>query len=97
MSEFRDLTLALRSIHDSMTSIEECLVLLVRDSSQQSEWRHDQRNSATVTEGRWIETKESLKGIRQEITSIRETHFDAVKELRGRVRDIETGEEITKV
>ena len=46
MSELRDLTAALRAFDKRITGVEECLLLLVRDSQQQSEWRHEQKNSS---------------------------------------------------
>lgn len=46
MSDLRDLTSALASFSGSMTSIEECLVVLLRNSEQESDWRHQQQNDA---------------------------------------------------
>lgn len=46
MSELRDLTSALASFSGSMSAIEECLVVLLRNSAQESDWRHQQQNLA---------------------------------------------------
>jgi len=112
VSEFRDLTLAMRAMHDSMTSIEHCLAILVRDSAQQTKWRHDQKNLSVIDTGRWeaqeratseVQTavsslmKTSFE-IREEMRTLRDTQFDGAKELRGRVRRLEdnASQEVTK-
>jgi hypothetical protein len=48
MSELKDVTSALRAIHNETILVQDCLLILVRDSQQQAEWRHAQKNRAMV-------------------------------------------------
>jgi hypothetical protein len=62
MSELRDLTAALRSIANRQTGIEECLLVLVRNSEQQADWRHEQRG---IEQRRTLEDAEQAAAIKQ--------------------------------
>lgn len=57
MGELRDLAAALRAFDKRMTTAEECLLLLVRNSEQEAQWRHEQRG---------IEQRRQLEGEEQE-------------------------------
>ena len=46
MSELRDLTAGMRAIASSQSMMQECLLVLLRNSEQQADWRHEQRNTA---------------------------------------------------
>jgi len=103
MSEFRDLTVALRSLSDRMTTIEDCMLVLVRNSEQEKDWRHEQRNIAMVTKGEAEERELALKQIQEWMGPVNDnlnelverfdnfvaTRFTDVKSLNDRVRDLE--------
>jgi hypothetical protein len=57
MSELRDLTGAFRAFDKRLTSVEELLLVIVRNSEQESEWRHEQRNRAQITDSERAETE----------------------------------------
>ncbi len=103
MSELRDLTAALRAINTRVASVEECLLVLVRDSAQAAEWRHQQRNRATVDD-EYREGQEraiaqvqihcgSISGqiaeVTQRLDNQAATRLSDVRELRDRVRTLE--------
>lgn len=69
MSELRDLTAALRAQSRRLDSFGESLILLLRDSAQQSEWRHQQRNDEHMRKAERKELLDTLeamqKGLKQ--------------------------------
>lgn len=109
MSELRDLTQALRSFDKRLVSIENCLVSLVRDSQQQAEWRHEQKNRATVAielekerdrtmlqvQGACALINRELSGINERLDAHARTRLDDVSTLHRRISALE-GEEVTK-
>jgi hypothetical protein len=62
MSLERDIAHAFTTLGDRLTSIETCLVQLSRDSAQQSDWRHEQRNHEQAAK---LFREETSKNIRQ--------------------------------
>lgn len=110
MSELRDLTSALRAIDNRVTGVENCLIVLLRDSQQQAEWRHQQRNRAAIDEGlrgeqerAMLQVQEACGAISHKLAEVvdrldnqAEVRLSDVKELRARVRNLESGEEVTK-
>lgn len=110
MSELRDIAEALRSFGNRLTSVEDCLVILVRDSQQQSEWRHDQKGRAMSEDLLQEEREKALKQVQITCGSISHrlaevverldnqaaTRLSDVKELRLRVRALEHPDEVTK-
>jgi hypothetical protein len=103
MSDLRDIVNTLRTFDKRFTSIEQCLVILVRDSTQQSEWRHEQRNRSSIEDGIRQESELAMKQA-QETLGILSHRLDAiverldnaasirlsdVKELRDRTRQLE--------
>lgn len=103
MSELRDLTNALRTFDKRIMKVEECLVILVRNSKQESEWRHEQKNRAQVDEGLRLQSEIAMKQVQNVCGAISDrlaevverldnqaaTRLSDVKELRERVRDLE--------
>lgn len=110
MSELRDLTSALRAQSARLTAIEECLTIVLRNSQQEAEWRHQQRNDAHTQvlereeQRRQFKQLEEFQGAlwkylgkldeRQELLA--KTRHDDVKTLSERVRKLEPDEEITQ-
>lgn len=103
MSELRDLTQALKAFNKRLTSIEDCLLSLVRDSRQQSEWRHHQKSRTMIENGfmeeqerAMLQVQEACGAISHRLTEVVErldnqaaVRLDDVKELRQRIADIE--------
>jgi hypothetical protein len=103
VSELRDLTAALRAFDKRITSVEECLLVLVRNSEQESEWRHEQRNAAQreilqqEARGRAIKQVEEFQGalwkylgqLDERLSALALTRVDDVRALSQRVRDLE--------
>lgn len=103
MSELRDLTRALRIFDSRLTGIENCLVVLMRDSQQQAEWRHDEKNRAMVFDGlmeerdlavQQVQTSQGLIHDRlselvERIDALSTTRLNDVKVLSQRVRELE--------
>ena len=103
MSELRDLTVALRAFDKRMIGIEECLLLLVRDSQQQSEWRHDQKNQVMLDKGLHEEQEIAMKQVQEacgavshklfefsdRLDNYARTRLDDVKGLNARIGMIE--------
>jgi hypothetical protein len=110
MSELRDLTNALRAIDKRLSGVERCLLVVIRNSEQQAEWRHEQRNRAQIEDGlqsareRAIQQVQSACGaISHKLAEVVErldnqaaTYLANEREIRNRVRQLETGEEVTK-
>ncbi len=112
MSELRDLTNALRAFDRRLASVEECLLVIVRNSEQQAEWRHQQRNEAQretyEREGRKrsIAQIEEFQGalwkylaaLDERLAALAATRHEDVVTLGKRVRKLEerAGEEITQ-
>lgn len=109
MSELRDLTGALRAFDKRLDSIEDCLIILLRNSAQEAEWRHQQKNNAQllvsredgfqraiaqlqVTTG---DVSHALAGLSERLDNQSSTRLSDVKELRQRVRALETGDDVT--
>jgi hypothetical protein len=105
MSEFRDLTVALRTLSDRLTTIEDCMLVLVRNSEQEKDWRHEQRNIAMIQKGESEEREQALLQIQQWMGPVNDnlnglierfdnfvaTRYADIKGLNERVRDLETG------
>lgn len=112
MSELRALTEAMRALDRRISGVEDCLVILVRDSQQQAHWRHDQKNRAMSEdflrqehERAIQQVQEACGAISHKLSEVVERldlqasiRLDDVKELRRRVRDLEeeAGKEVTK-
>lgn len=106
MSEFRDLTMALRSLSNRLTAVEDCMIVLVRNSEQEREWRHEQRNRTMIDDLREAEKEAALKQIQDFMGLLNDrfenfvaTRFEDIKGLNSRVREIEESldkEETTK-
>jgi hypothetical protein len=103
MSELRDLTTALRAFDKRLTSIEDCLVILLRDSNQQSEWRHFQKNEAMINAGEKEEQRIAMQQLQEACGSLSHRLFefsdrldanaklrqDDLRVLNQRVRELE--------
>lgn len=112
MSELRDLTSALRSLDRRVSSVEECLLELVRDSRQATDWRHQQRNRVMLDDERregqeraMIQVQEACGAISHRLAEVAErldnqvaTRQSDVKWLGSRVRELElkAGTEVTE-
>ncbi len=110
MSELRDLTAALRALGTRMTSIEDCLLVVLRNSEQESDWRHEQRNAAQRHLSESEERDRSLRQIEEfqgalwkylgtldeRLESLSVARHDDVKALSERVRKLEPDEEVTQ-
>ncbi len=110
MSELRDVTQALRAVCVRLASVEDCLVTLVRDSQQQAEWRHKQKNLAVIDEGIHREQDVALGQIQEfcaatshkvaelvdRLDQQGKTRLDDVKALHARITALEPEEETTK-
>lgn len=110
MSELRDLTQALRAVNNRITGIEECLVLLIRDSQQQTQWRHEQRNQAQIDQLNKEQTQIAVKQVQEACGAISHKLSDLntqlgnlsiirnedIREVKRRLHKLETGEEVTK-
>jgi hypothetical protein len=70
MSEFRDLTVALRTLSNRLTTIEDCMLVLVRNSEQEKDWRHEQRNLAMVQKGESEERERALLQVQEWMGSV---------------------------
>lgn len=81
MSELRDLTVALRAFDKRITGIEECLLVLVRDSQQQSEWRHTQKNQAMIEKGSREEQEIAMKQVQEACGAVSHKLFDFSERL----------------
>lgn len=82
----------------------------MRNSQQQADWRHEQRNRAQLDDGLREERERAIAQVQKacgdidrKIAELVErldnqaaTRLADVKELRERVRNLETGEEVTK-
>ncbi len=110
MSELRDLTAALRAQYQRLSAIEECLTIVLRNSQQEAEWRHQQRNDASVRELEREEQRRSFKQLEEfqgalwkylgkldeRLEALAKTRHDDVKSLSERVRKLEPEEEVTQ-
>lgn len=110
MSELRDLTAALRSIANRQTSIEECLIVVLRNSEQEADWRHEQRNRATSDgllqeeRARALRQVEEFQGalwkylgkLDERLDALAAIRHEDVRALSERVRALEPREEITQ-
>jgi hypothetical protein len=85
MSELRDLTAALRSFDKRLNSVEQCLVILVRNSQQQAEWRHDQKNRAIVEEGLRLESERAMLQVQEACGAISHKLAEVVERLDNQV------------
>jgi hypothetical protein len=104
MSELRDLTLALRAFDKRFMSIEDCLLELVRDSKQQSEWRHLQKNRAQTDDGLQLQREKAILQVQEacgaissklaefseRLETLATVRGDDVRELKGRLNSLET-------
>jgi len=111
MSELRDLTVALRAFHTRMSSVEDCLLVLVRDSQQQSEWRHTQKNQSMVDTGLREEQETAMKQVQEacgavshklfefsdRLDNYAKTRLDDVKGLNARIGAVEAKLEVEEV
>jgi hypothetical protein len=110
MSELRDLTAAFRAFSERLTGIEDCLVILARNSEQETDWRHQQRNDATVTELRWEEQERAMKQVQDgvgalskrvvdlhdEVKTLAIVRYEDTREMKGRLNALEADHEVTK-
>ncbi len=112
MSELRDLTAALRALDNRITGVEDCLLVLTRDSQQQAEWRHEQKNRAMTSdmsqneqERAMLQVQEACGAISHKLAEVVErldnqvsTRQSDVKGLSSRVRELESkaGLEVTQ-
>ena len=111
MSELRDLTAALRATNGRLDGLEECMVVLLRNSVQESDWRHEIRG---IEQRRQLEGEERDRALKQvqeacgaishklaelieRLDNQASVRLSDVKELRGRVNKLEekAGEEFT--
>ena len=104
MSELRAITKALRSLHNRLTGVTDCLAVLTRNSEQEADWRHEQRNEAQRREGEKSETLRSLKQVEEfqgalwkylaeldvRLSQLADTRHDDVKEIKTRLRRLES-------
>lgn len=104
MSELRDLTAAMRAFDKRVASVEDCMVVLVRNSQQEAEWRHLQKTQAMITEGLRDEAERAMKQLQEAVGAISHklaefherqdnaaaTRLADVRELRERVRQLES-------
>ena len=109
MGELRDLTSTLRSFSESLTSIEDCMVVVLRNSEQESDWRHEQRNAEQQNLYRAELQAKALKQVQEACGAIShklvelverldaqaQTRLEDTKELKRRVRALE-GDEVTQ-
>lgn len=110
MSELRDLTAALRSVAARQTGIEECLLVLLRNSEQERDWRHEQRGIAQRRQGEWEERERSFKQVEEfqgalwkylgkldeRLEALAAVRHDDVRALSERVQALEPPERITR-
>lgn len=110
MSELRDVTSALRALGNRMSSIEDCLLILLRNSEQQADWRHEQRNAAQREELRRAAQARALKQVEEfqsalwdylarldeRLKNLVIARHDDVKALSERIKGLEPEEEVTK-
>lgn len=110
MSELRDLTIVLRAFDKRLSGAEDILLVLLRDSKQQSEWRHEQRNRAMVEDGLREGQEQAMLQVQQECASINtqlgelvaqldsysRLRQEDVRRLNIRIGQLENPEEVTK-
>lgn len=110
MSELRDLTIVLRTFDKRLSSAEDILLILLRDSRQQSDWRHEQRNRAMVEDGYREGQENAMLQVQQECASINtrigelvaqldsysKLRQEDVRRLNIRIGQLESPEEVTK-
>src|SRR4051812_10342492 len=81
MSELRDLTAALRALDGRVTGVENCLLVLLRDSQQQSEWRHDQRNRAMIEDGKRADNERAMLQVQEACGAVSHRLFEFAERL----------------
>lgn len=110
MSELRDMTNALRALAKRLDSVEDCLLVLVRNSEQQAEWRHEQRGLAQTEELFRAGQVRAMKQVQDTVGAISHRlvevfeRFDAIAANRladmqstnARIQRLEPDEEVTK-
>jgi len=88
-----------------MTTIEDCMVVLVRNSEQEKDWRHEQRNMAQIQKGEseerelalkqiqdWMgPVNDNLNGLIERFDNFVATRYADIKGLNERVRSLESG------
>ena len=103
MSELRDLTAAMRSFDKRLTSVEACLITITRNSNQEAEWRHNQKNRALINDGVQLENERAMAQVQEacgaishklaevveRLDNLGATRLSDVKELRERTRQLE--------
>ncbi len=112
MSELRDLATAFRATNSRLDSIEDCLLVLLRNSVQEADWRHHQRNEAAI---RVAEREEILRAIKQvenfqdalwkylgkldeRLEELAKTRHEDISEVKSRLHNLEyNSDEVTKV
>jgi flagellar motility protein MotE (MotC chaperone) len=111
MSELRDLTNALRAFDNRIRGIEDCMIIVLRNSVQEADWRHEQRNNAQIYVSRADEQERAIKQIQEACGAIShklaevkdqldnqaDTRRSDVRGLSARLQKLESGEEVTKV
>ncbi len=82
MSLERDIAHAFTTLGARLTSIETCLVQLSRDSAQQSDWRHEQRNYEQAAQLFRDETVKSIRQVQVWMGSFSDKMTELVEALR---------------
>lgn len=110
MSELRDLTAAMRSLANGQALIQDCLLVVLRNSEQQADWRHEQRG---IEQRRVLQDDERDRALKQveefqgalwkylgkldeRLETLAAVRHDDVKALSERVRALEPDEEVTQ-
>jgi hypothetical protein len=81
MSELRDLTAAMRALANSQTLTQECLLVLLRNSEQQSDWRHEHRGIEQRKQLEQEEQQRALKQVQEACGSISHKLAEVVERL----------------
>lgn len=110
MSELRDLTAALRSLANGQALIQDCLLVVLRNSEQESDWRHEQRG---IAQRETLEAEERDRALKQveefqgalwkylgkldeRLEALAVARHDDVRALSERMQVLEPQDEVTK-
>ncbi len=111
MSDLRHLTAAFRAFATRLNSIEDCLAIVLRNSEQESDWRHEQRNIEHRRQADQDESAKAMKQVQEAVGAISHrlaslhdavekmgsTRLSDVKELRQRMQSYENRLEMDEV
>lgn len=89
MSELRALTKAFRSLDSRITGIEDCLVVVLRNSEEQVRAIKQVQEACGAISSRLVHLVERIE-------SLAANQWASDKELRKRMRELETGDEVTQ-